>query len=270
VPDFQEHFLPEFFDAPELKRRKDFQDHVVQSPGPIVFSSAAAKNDFNTIYPGNTLKQHLLPFAVSHPDLQEHRIPAVLKKFSLPAKFFICSNQFWIHKNHQVILKAAHELKNTGEEVFIVFTGKENDYRYPTYFEDLKKLAADLGIADNLRFLGFIEREEQLLLMKQAIAVIQPSLFEGWSTVVEDSKSIGARLIVSDIPVHHEQLETYTGQGFFSPMDEKQLAQRIREAIQTSDENDEQGKKDASAGYEYEKDIVKFAEKFVEIIESLN
>jgi glycosyltransferase involved in cell wall biosynthesis len=262
VPDFQDHFLPEFFDAEELKLRRNFRSYIVHTGGTMVFSSAAAMNDFNTIYPGNKVKQHLLPFAVSHPDLQEDRIPAVLEKFSLPGNFFICSNQFWKHKNHQVILKAAHQLKKMGQEVFIVFTGKEYDYRNPTYFEDLKQQAIALDITDNLRFLGFIEREEQLLLMKHAIAVIQPSLFEGWSTVVEDSKSIGARVIASDIPVHCEQLETYAGKGFFSPLDENQLAECLREAISTSAEQR------SPVHYEYSKDIVRFAEKFLQVVES--
>jgi glycosyltransferase involved in cell wall biosynthesis len=262
VPDFQDHFLPEFFDAEELKLRRDFRSYIVHTGGAMVFSSAAAMNDFNTIYPGNKVRQHLLPFAVSHPALQEDSIPGVLKKFSLPEFFFICSNQFWQHKNHQVILKAAHELKKMGQEVFIVFTGKEHDYRNPAYSDDLKQLAATLGIADNVRFLGFIEREEQLLLMKQAIAVIQPSLFEGWSTVVEDSKSIGARVIASDIPSHCEQLEAYAGKGFFSPLNEKHLAERFRDAIQAS------VGQSAPVRYEYSKDILRFAEKFIEIVES--
>ncbi len=261
LPDFQDHFLPEFFNAEELKHRRDLRSYIVNTGGAIVFSSTAAMNDFNTIFPGNTLRQHLLPFAVSHPDLQEDRIPGVLKKFSLPGNFFICSNQFWQHKNHQVILKAAHELKKMGQEVFIVFTGKEHDYRNPAYSDDLKQLAATLGIADNVRFLGFIEREEQLLLMKQAIAVIQPSLFEGWSTVVEDSKSIGARVIASDIAVHQEQLASYPGKVFFSPLNEKHLAERFREAIQAS------VGQNAPVRYEYSKDIVRFAVKFMEIVD---
>ncbi len=40
------------------------------------------------------------------------------------------------------------------------------------------------------RFLGFIDRGEQLQLMKNSIAIVQPSLFEGWSTVVEDTKAM--------------------------------------------------------------------------------
>ena len=38
------------------------------------------------------------------------------------------------------------------------------------------------------------------------MAVAQPSLFEGWSTIVEDAKTLGKPIFVSDLPVHREQL----------------------------------------------------------------
>jgi hypothetical protein len=37
------------------------------------------------------------------------------------------------------------------------------------------------------------------------MAVINPSLFEGWSSTVEECKSIGKNMILSDIPIHKEQ-----------------------------------------------------------------
>jgi glycosyltransferase involved in cell wall biosynthesis len=42
-------------------------------------------------------------------------------------------------------------------------------------------------------------------LMHHAIAVIQPSTFEGWSTSVEESKAMGKQIILSSIDVHVEQ-----------------------------------------------------------------
>ena len=76
-------------------------------------------------------------------------------------------------------------------------------------------------------FLGFIDRAEQLQLMNYAKAVIQPSLFEGWSTVVEDAKSMNQFVIASDIDVHREQLKNNC--RFFSPNDEIALAKIISE-----------------------------------------
>jgi hypothetical protein len=61
--------------------------------------------------------------------------------------------------------------------------------------------------------------------MIHAIAVINPSLFEGWSTSVEESKSRGKAVIHSDIPVHCEQAPA---RGyFFNPHDPEQLLEHL-------------------------------------------
>ena len=109
----------------------------------------------------------------------------------------------------QVIEKAIEVLKSQGHQVCVVFTGKEHDDRNPDFFKEITQMVIALDIADCVQLLGFINREDQLCLMKKALAVIQPSLFEGWSTVIEDAKAIQAKVIASDINVHREQLEYY-------------------------------------------------------------
>jgi glycosyltransferase involved in cell wall biosynthesis len=42
-------------------------------------------------------------------------------------------------------------------------------------------------------------------LFFHSIAIINPSRFEGWSTTVEEAKSSGKTVLLSDIPVHREQ-----------------------------------------------------------------
>ncbi len=36
-------------------------------------------------------------------------------------------------------------------------------------------------------------------------ALINPSQFEGWSTTVEEAKSLGVKMLLSDLEVHKEQ-----------------------------------------------------------------
>ncbi len=43
------------------------------------------------------------------------------------------------------------------------------------------------------------------MLMRGASAIVQPSLFEGWSTVLEDALAPAKPVIASDFPVHIEQ-----------------------------------------------------------------
>jgi hypothetical protein len=63
------------------------------------------------------------------------------------------------------------------------------------------------------------------------MAVVQPSLFEGWSTVVEDARALGKRQFLSDIQVHVEQ--NPPNAVYFSPHSPEALARVIETAWDT-------------------------------------
>ena len=63
-----------------------------------------------------------------------------------------------------------------------------------------------MGILDRIHFLGHIPKQDQIGIMNGAIAVIQPTLFEGGpgGGAVYDAVAIGVPAILSDIPVNLE------------------------------------------------------------------
>jgi len=223
IPDFQEHYLPEFFSKEEIERRIAVQKTVSARDGALLLlSSQAAFADYKKIYPEALTRNFVVPFVVSHPGYQDRDIDAIRRKYSIPEKYYISSNQFWAHKNHRVIIEAVKMLKDEGVEACVIFTGKQNDWRNPAYFGELEAMVAQFGLGDRILFLGLIDRLDQLQLMKHAEAVIQPSRFEGWSTVIEDAKAMDQLVIASAIPVHKEQLRQ--NGFFFEPLDGAQLA----------------------------------------------
>ncbi|RTY92273.1 glycosyltransferase family 1 protein [Flavobacterium sp. GT3R68] len=229
IPDLQEKHLPDFFSPEDLQYRHDSYEKMIALNHPIVFSSHAALNDFHTFYPHSKNEKKVLQFAVVHSDLEVRDINEVKAKYGIEVDYFISPNQFWQHKNQIAIIEATKILKEKGISVKIIFTGKEHDHRNPEYTNLLKQKVSEYQLENEIVFLGFIDRTDQLTLMKYAQAVIQPSLFEGWGTVVEDAKSLNQTLIVSDIAVHHEQLE---GKGyFFAPSDYNALALKMVEVI---------------------------------------
>ena len=139
-------------------------------------------------------------------------------------------NQFWKHKNHIVILEAISRLKNSEIDFQVVFTGSENDYRNKDYFQMLKNYVSENNLENWVKFLGFISREDQLCLMDNSLAIIQPSLFEGWSTVVEDAKSLSQFIILSDIEVHKEQIKDNS--IFFNPKSSVDLSTIMRDILE--------------------------------------
>jgi len=252
IPDFQEHYLPEFFELSEIKSRKNHQELLVKNQFDIVFSSYSAQKDFFTIYPDAINKTHVIQFAVFHgEDYKRISSRELQSKYNLPKNYFFCANQFWAHKNHITIIKALGILKRKGISLTVAFSGAQTDNRNPDFFKDLLEVVKQNNVEDNVRFLGFIDRAEQLRLMSDSIAIIQPSLFEGWSTVVEDAKALNKSIILSNIPVHHEQIDKNV--VFFEPLNEFQLSEIIE--IYTTD----------SEKIDYNQNRKKFAEDIMHI-----
>ena len=73
--------------------------------------------------------------------------------------------------------------------------------------------------------MGLVPKFDQIQLMRRSIAVVQPSLFEGWSTLVEDARLLGKPMILSNLPVHLEQNPPYS--AFFEVNSPEDLAKLL-------------------------------------------
>lgn len=227
IYDFQHKHLPELFTQAEINRRETEFSLIIAKSQRIVVSSYDSMNQLNHFYPQTKASVLVLQFVSI---IDKGKIPSwdtLSLKYKIEDPYFIVSNQFWQHKNHFVVLEALRLLKSKGKKVIVVFTGKESDHRNPGYFSRLKEYVSKHGLDEMTRFLGFISRDDQSGLMQNSIAVIQPSKFEGWGTVVEDAKTLLRPVILSDIPVHREQM---ADKGyFFQPENAAELANKLEE-----------------------------------------
>lgn len=263
MPDFQHKYLPEFFSARDCAAR----DKAVRSSsrlGEILFSSFAAQNDFRTFYPDlGAVRSHVLHFAPLISAVKA-AVPAVdlAQKYGLGQRFFYLPNQFWRHKNHQVVAEALLVLPN---EFVVVCTGGMEDYRDSTHVEQFKAFISNNGLAGRFIMLGLVPRTDVYALLEQCIAVINPSFFEGWSTTVEEAKYSGKRLILSDLPVHREQ---NPDQGlFFSPARADELASCMEVVVSEFNTEAESSRK-VRADLAYPLAVEKFARDYIEIVKS--
>lgn len=231
IPDFQDKHLPDFFTDTELEAREKEHRSYFENYKHLVFSSHAAKNDFLHFYPEAEVSCHVVHFAVSDDVLASRDIEYVRDKYNLPERYFYCPNQFWIHKNHKLAIDAISHLKQQGIEAHIVFSGKEHDSRAPDHADNLKDLVIQQQLENNVQFLGFLPRDDQMAIFKGATCIVQPSLFEGWSTVIEDAKSLSQYILAADIPANVEQ--TNTNIEFFNPQDFIQLANLMEPYVTT-------------------------------------
>ncbi len=229
IPDFQHCRLPEMFPEEERKERDRRYARIAQNATRVIVSSGDALNDFTQIAPQSVSKARVLSFVAQVPaGLYDSDPVWVCERYNLPQRFFYLPNQFWKHKNHLVVLQALELLHARRPDIVVVCTGDTRDYRHSQYFAQLQDRITETGLNNNFVILGKVPHEDVLQLMRQSVAVLQPSLFEGWSTLVEEVKSIGKRLIISDIPVHREQQPPAA--VFFDPRNAEALASCLEEA----------------------------------------
>lgn len=256
VPDFQELHLPHLFSEELLNERRHHHKNVICKSDIVVFSSYDAQKDFQKLYPESKVKQFILNFAVTHPNIEDQDVEVLRNKYGLPKAYYFSPNQFWVHKNHIIVLKAVKYLKDDGINICVAFSGKETDHRNKAYFDELKAFVASNKLEKHITFLGFISRKEQLCLMQHSIAIVQPSLFEGWSTVVEDAKALNKHIILSNINLHKEQISKNC--SFFDPYNSEELAYILKEKIINPP-------KEFIVNYDFE--IQSFGKRFLELIE---
>lgn len=267
IPDFQHVHLPHCFDSNEVVLRNREYRRLCRYCSAVIVSSHSAQADLEKFDAHAHAHSHVLQFvSASAPqasgpsgskDLEE--------KYQYIGRYLLLPNQFWKHKNHQIVIEALGLLHGEGKKILVLATGPTEDYRNPDHFQSLMTRIEELGIAESFRYLGLVPSADLAALMQDAIAIINPSLFEGWSTTVEEAKALGKRLILSDIPVHREQ--DPPGATYFAPDDAKGLADILWTAWREPAPDVEKSKMQARRETTLRR--IQFAQQYQDIVLSL-
>ena len=206
LPDFQHRRLPGIFSTRAwLQREAGFRAQIASACA-IMVSSESSRAECEKYYPQSRGRIRVVPFAAQlPPEAMSLSVAEVMGKYHLPREFFYLPNQFWVHKNHRVMIDALEVLQGRGVSAVVAASGALADYRHPQLLQRLESRVAELGLASQFRFLGLIPRADVYALMRGAVAIVNPSLSEGWSTNVEEARALGVPMVLSDIAVHREQ-----------------------------------------------------------------
>jgi glycosyltransferase involved in cell wall biosynthesis len=231
IPDFQHRHLPQFYSTEQRRTLDERFTKLSAECRLMLMSSEAARKDFEEAVPAFREKARVCPF----PSLFAFEPPAgsagaARAKYVLPERFALVVNQFWQHKNHRVVAEALGLLNKQGLQIFTVMIGQPSDYRdrQNRTLSALLQECATQGVWKNCLILGQVPREDLVDLLRCATFLVQPSLFEGWNTSVQDAKALGCPVVASDLAVHREQLGE--AGSFFPAEDATQLAARLAEA----------------------------------------
>lgn len=259
ITDFQHKFYPRLFGIVNRTVRNLRFKNAFQNANDVILSSLDSQSHLQKFYKKINAKIHVLNF-VSHANrIVTANSVEILNKYNIQKPYFIVSNQFYKHKNHIVVLEAIKkmiEMKYLNFEV--VFTGKKEDYRDKNFFPSIEKFIDINSLANYVKILGVIPRNEQIILFKNAEAAIQPSLFEGWNSSIEDAKTLNQQVICSDILVHHEQMSDRA--FYFNPKDSLSLAITMLNMLTHAQNR-------LPIFDDFKKRVIKFASDFINIFD---
>lgn len=206
VPDYQHRHLPHLFSEKEHAGRNKVFGQLIGASDAMVMNSNQVADDMRRFTHGPLPGMFVMPFAPITEEEWLAERPELLPRYAISAPYFIICNQFWEHKDHLTAFRAMREILRHRPDVSLVCTGAMNDYRNPSYIGKLVTEVEKLGLGGRLRLLGHIPKRDQIELLKNAAALVQPTLFEGGpgGGSTYEAVALGRRVLLSDIAVNRE------------------------------------------------------------------
>jgi glycosyltransferase involved in cell wall biosynthesis len=144
---------------------------------------------------------HVLPY-IAPRYMQAATPPAGFdKRYRLPSKFIFYPAQFWGHKNHERLIQAVASIKGELLDLKLVLSGSEKN-AYPA----VVALVRELGLEEDVLFLGYVPDEDMPELYRRARALIMPTFYGPTNIPPLEAFTVGCPVAVSGIYGMPEQV----------------------------------------------------------------
>jgi len=178
VYDLQHRINPQF---PEVSKNGEFEireylySNALPKASAIIADSQVGKEDIINLYNINPDKifvlQYLPPIYLRN-KITSDESNKVRKKYDLPSEYIFYPANFWLHKNHQLIIKAIEILKKRNVYINAVFTGSNHGE-----YKNLMELARKLNVSAQIYYIGRVNNEEMSALYKLSFGLVMPTFF---------------------------------------------------------------------------------------------
>ena len=228
--DLQHLHYPQYFTSAEYASREKQYRAFCEQAAKVCVQAEWTKKDLIEHYSIAADKVVVIPWcsvfdAYETPTGED--IQGAVAKYNLPEAFFIYPAVTWPHKNHEVIFRALHILKKDyALTPQVYFTGASTKNRI-----QLDCLARELGVAEQVHFLGFLTPLELQSLYRVATAMLFPSKFEGFGLPILEAFHSRLAVICARVTTLPEVARE--GALYFDPDDPTELALRMRSILET-------------------------------------
>jgi len=171
----------------------------------VLVDSVYTKNDLIKFYKIPKEKIEVLPYYPPYHlnDATKKDISEIRQKYNLPDKYIFYPAQFWYHKNHKRVVKALYRIKEKRKiEIPLVLVGSEQTGA----LKETLKIIEELGLAKQIRYLGYVPDEDIGALYKLALCLCMPNFFGPTNIPFLEAFSLGCPVIASNVRGQPEQI----------------------------------------------------------------
>jgi glycosyltransferase involved in cell wall biosynthesis len=229
--DLQHLHFPQYFSEIEIKSREILYRAFCGQAKYVCVQTEWGKSDLISNFSMGAEKVKVIRWGSAFEAQRTPSLSSVLAaaaKLHLPDQFLFYPAVTWEHKNHEVIIRALRILRKLyGVRAEVRFSGKWTSFR-----RKLDRLASELGVADQIGYLGFISAEELHAVYARATAMIFPSKFEGFGLPLLEAFQAGVPVLSSNATVLPEVAQD--GALYFDPNSPEELAAQMKRVLQNN------------------------------------
>lgn len=170
----------------------------------------------------------------------ESKIPVIARSTSLSGgdeaislknkNYLLHVGNLYPHKNMNLVLSILKKIKDEeGIVIQLIIAGKE-DYFYKRFQKKVK----DLGLQDQILFIGEVSDSKLQQLYQNALALISPSFMEGFDLPTIEAMKNNCLVLASDIAVHREICKDIA--IYFDPKSPEHLSSKLKEVYKNKKE----------------------------------
>jgi glycosyltransferase involved in cell wall biosynthesis len=235
--DLQHLHYPQYFTPRVIADRETVYRGGCHFAQTVVVGSRWVKEDVVRQYGISPEKVQIIPEHPPtdlYPEPKAHDLSRVQAQYALGTPFALYPAVTWPHKNHLRLLEALAYLRDRrGMVVQLVCTGARHERHWP----QIERRVRELGLASQVRFLGFVPGDDLRAIYRLARFLVMPTLFEASSLPIFEAWLEGLPVACADVTALPEQV--MDAALLFDPRDVEGMAEAIARIASDEDLRDD-------------------------------
>ena len=168
----------------------------------ILTDSHASRRDIVTrlrVAPERVRVVYLAPAPHYQPIEDDAQLAVVRRRYNLPEAFMLWLSGFDVRKNARAVLCAHTWVHAALEDAYPLVMAGALPARDTRFFPDPRRIAAELGLEQAVRFIGHIDEADKPAVYSAATLFIYPSRYEGFGLPILEAMACGTPVVTSNV-----------------------------------------------------------------------